>query len=127
MTTKTVKVMIGTQEVELRAPPSISTQLELYTFYVRSSLNIRPFGAALGACWASPKGRPNVNVRALEYEWGLIGQAVMDDLLARPGVTEKQLMEAGRVAIDLIQAAYIGREEVDKEAGNSEGEDAPTS
>ncbi len=121
MTTKIVK--IGDMDVELGAPRSITMMHEIMLCKQECTVLLRPWGAAIGACWQSGC-RPQADIiRFGGRDMALYGMMVADELLERDGVTVEQIQAAGEAALDIIRNAFFGKEDVEKAKGNSEGED----
>ncbi len=119
-----IKVKLGDQELTLSPPASPTVQQEIINLTLASQP--RAVGAALGVCWGANKNRPEVNLQLCGYDVGRFGGRVFDELVGREGVTRGEVMRAGQAAIDLIVSDYVGREEVEAELGNSEGEEPET-
>lgn len=124
MTTKIVK--IGEMDVELAPPRSLTIMYELLLLESECTVRLRPWGAALGACWASGC-RPQADITRIGgRDLALYGMMVFDELAERKGVTMEQLTKAGKVAMQLVKDAYFSKEDLEAVKGNSEGEEPPT-
>jgi hypothetical protein len=101
------KIRVGKYtDVQLKAPGSIAIQLDVITLSVTNPS--RAVYAALGVCWTG-RGRPKVSYARSQYVAALYGGLVLEELLKRDdGTTPSQVMDAGIVALQLIQAKAGG-------------------
>lgn len=112
----TATVRIGEREVTLHRPTDMLTRMEIWEAAVTSQMRGR--GAAIGMCWTDlhrPKARYGGNMS--EY-----GAAVMRELLEQ-GVPRVQLLHAGNVALNLCVDGLFTVDDLERAAGNSNGEE----
>lgn len=109
------KITLAGKEITLVLPASMAMRWEVGTTVVRSIP--RGMGAAVGVCiprglWpirddkGKEKARPSYAYDMLEY-----GGQVVDSLTAN-GVSFEEIIESGKVALDLINSSVVTEEEV---------------
>lgn len=121
MTTNAPKrtVTLGDLEVELQAHPSYALRVEILA--LASENRIRARAAALGACWRTVKGRPEVDYRECGWSPARFGEAVLNELVDKRGLQLTEVMQAGEYALAvLLDAMPPSNAEVRAEEGNSE-------
>lgn len=109
-----MKVTIGGHDVELVAPASMATRMD-----IRNAAGdnwSRAFAAALAACWRG-QGRPKTRYATSGYSALRFGGMVIDEL-AEQGIPYDEIMAAGAVAWRLCAADELsGSEVAELEAG----------
>jgi hypothetical protein len=114
---------IGEHQVTLSIPKSFAIRHELV-----AAINdhpVRACAACLAACWQGP-GRPKDTYAQCKYDPLRYGAAVIDELVARKGVTMAQVMKAGMAAFKLLAPTVLTEQEVQSRAGFSTGGKAPS-
>ena len=114
-------IKLGKFNVTLRKPISFMSAREV-TIAVGTSA-LRGLGAALGVCWASKPLK--ATLAGCKYDMLAYGGAVVDELIAL-GVSEGEIYEGGKHALDLVIAAIPREEEVATAAGFTEGTEPST-
>lgn len=107
---------VGKHEVALTLPKSFSVRLDVVGAAGRNA--VRACAAALGVCWQGP-GKPKQSLERHGYDVLAYGGAVMDELVAH-GATAKQVIDAGREALELISESIPTDEEVTATEGFTE-------
>jgi hypothetical protein len=129
MTTARPRLAVQAQQLTADAKrPSLAT-FELPASYSQRlaimELGVNPrlcFAAAIGLCWRSA-AKPAV--RWTPGDPAAYGEAVFDDLVARPGVTVDEVLEVGGHLWEQIRDSLPTKDEVKEARGNSEQEAAP--
>jgi len=114
-------VTLGRFTVTLKKPSSFMSAREVTIAVGVSAL--RGLGAALGVCWS---GKPlKATLAGCKYDMLAYGGAVVDELVAL-GVSEGEIYEGGKHALDLVISAIPREEEVAATAGFTEGTEPST-
>jgi hypothetical protein len=114
-------IKLGKFAVTLKKPSSFMAAREV-TIAVGTSA-LRGLGAALGVCWSSKPLK--ASLAGYKYDMLAYGGAVVDELVAL-GVSEGEIYEGGKHALDLVIAAIPREEEVATAAGFTEGTEPST-
>jgi hypothetical protein len=116
-----MEVKLGKFAVTLKKPASFMSAREVTIAVGLSAL--RGLGAALGVCWS---GKPlKATLAGCKYDTLAYGGAVVDELIAL-GVSEGEIYEGGKHALDLVISAIPREEEVAATAGFTEGTEPST-
>lgn len=105
--------MIKPQDAALALPGSMAVRWDIARLY--DGNESRALAAALGVCWTGP-GRPPV--RYTPGNPAAYGGAVIDELLARAGVSYADILEGGARAFSLIAGSLVSEAEVKEQEGN---------
>jgi len=116
-----MEVKLGKFVVKLAKPTSFMSAREV-TIAVRTSA-LRGLGAALGVCWTGKALKASLS--GCKYDMLAYGGAVVDELVAL-GVSEGEIYEGGKHALDLVISAIPREEEVAATAGFTEGTEPST-
>lgn len=108
-------IKLGKFNVTLRKPTSFMSAREV-TIAVGTSA-LRGLGAALGVCWASKPLK--ASLAGCKYDMLAYGGAVVDELVSL-GVSEGEIYDGGKHALDLVITAIPREEEVATTAGFTE-------
>ena len=114
-------IKLGKFNVTLRKPTSFMAAREV-TIAVGASA-LRGLGAALGVCWASKPLK--ATLAGCKSDMLADGGAVVDALVAL-GVSEGEIYDGGKHALDLVITAIPREEEVATTAGFTEGTEPST-
>lgn len=114
-------IKLGKFAVTLKKPTSFMSAREV-TIAVGTSA-LRGLGAALGVCWGSKPLK--ATLAGCKYDMLAYGGAVVDELVAL-GVSEGEIYEGGKHALDLVITALPREEEVATAAGFIEGTEPST-
>jgi hypothetical protein len=116
-----MEVTLGKHKVTLKKPASFMSAREVTIAVGVSAL--RGLGAALGVCWS---GKPlKATLAGCKYDMLAYGGSVVDELVAL-GVSEGEIYEGGKHALDLVISAIPREEEVAATAGFTEGTEPST-
>lgn len=119
------EVEILGRKVRLALPKSQTIAIECTGMLQNSP--VRGLGACLAACWQAGAGRgaPKASLTACNYNVGLWGGKVVDELFGR-GLTMADLQRAGMVAYNLLIGSLITEQEVKAAEGFSEAPEGST-
>lgn len=109
---RTADVQISGRRVRLAVPKSATVATECVGMLANSPT--RGLAACLAACWQAggSKGAPKASLAACNYNVGMWGGKVLDELLSGKRIKIDELRPIGMVAYTLLAGSLITEEEV---------------